>query len=85
MERGLDVFIGVVSEEKTPTSEVVKRIMRVEGVDSVYELTGNFDIFVRASSHSAGELNKVIERVRACEGVVSSTTYLVLQRHDANR
>ncbi|VVC03084.1 HTH-type transcriptional regulator LysM [Candidatus Burarchaeum australiense] len=82
MERGLNVFIGVVSEEKTPTSEIVRRIARVEGVNTVYELTGNFDIMVQASSHAASELNKIIERVRACEGVVSSTTYLVLQRHD---
>jgi len=82
MERGLNVFVGVVSEEKRPTAEVVKNILAVRGVQTVYELTGNFDIMVFASSQSASELNKVIENIRACKGVVSSTTYLVLQRND---
>jgi DNA-binding Lrp family transcriptional regulator len=85
VEHGLQVFIGVVCEEKEPTSEVVKRILEVEGVRTAYELTGNFDVMVQAQSHSAGELNKMIERLRACEGVESSTTYLVLERHDVRR
>ncbi|RLG19523.1 hypothetical protein DRN67_02490 [Candidatus Micrarchaeota archaeon] len=82
MRRGLDVFVGVVSDEKAPTAEVAARIMQVKGVERVYELTGNFDIMVQASSDSASALNGVIENIRACEGVVSSTTYLVLEAHE---
>lgn len=85
MEHGLQVFIGVVCEEKVPTSAVVTRILAVEGVRTAYELTGNFDVMVQAQSHSASELNGMIERIRACEGVDSSTTYLVLERHDVRR
>ena len=82
MRRGLEVFVGVVAEEGSPTAEVAARIMGVKGVKGVYELTGNFDILVQASSHSASGLNMIIEEIRACEGVVSSTTYLVLQQHE---
>ena len=85
LEHGLQVFIGVVCEEKEPTAEVVQRILKVDGVRTAYELTGNFDVMVQAQSHSAGELNRVIENIRACEGVMSSTTYLVLERHDVRR
>ena len=82
MEKGLEVIVGVVSDDKTPTAQVVARLMKIDGVSAVYELTGNFDIMVRAQSHSAGELNKMIEKMRICEGVVSTNTYLVLEKHE---
>lgn len=81
MERGLAVFIGIVSEEKMPTGEVAERVKGVGGVESVYELTGNLDLLVYAKSHSARGLNQLIEKIRALEGVVSTSTYLVLDRH----
>ena len=81
MNSELAVFIGIVSEEKTPTSKIVEEIKRVGGVESVFELTGNFDLLVFAKSNSARDLNLVIERIMALDGVVSTTTYLVLAHH----
>ena len=82
MRRGLEVFVGVVAEEKRPSAEVAGNMMKVKGVKKVHELTGNFDLMVQASSQSASGLNDIIEKIRACKGVVSSTTYLVLQSHE---
>ena len=81
MNNELKVFIGIVSEEKTPTTRIVDEIKTVHGVETVFELTGNLDLLVFAKSNSARELNLLIERIRATEGVVSTNTFLVLDEH----
>jgi len=81
MEKGLSVFIGAVTDEKLATGEVTKRILKIGGVERVYELTGDFDVLIFARSGSVTELNRIVEAIRAAQGVISSTTYLVLDTH----
>jgi len=81
MENSISVFIGVVTEEKAKTSEIIKAILTIPGVKSAWELTGSLDLIVLASSQSVHSLNVVVEAVRACAGVKETTTYLVLDSH----
>jgi DNA-binding Lrp family transcriptional regulator len=80
MADGLSVFIGIVSDEKVETGAIVDGLLSVEGVVEAFELTGSFDILLRAESPSVTELNKIVEGVRATEGVTSTQTYLILGR-----
>jgi DNA-binding Lrp family transcriptional regulator len=80
MGNGLSVFIGIVSDEKVETGAIVESLLAVEGVVEAFELTGSFDILLRAESPSVTELNKIVEGVRATEGVTSTQTYLILGR-----
>lgn len=81
MESSISVFIGVVTEEKVKTSDIIKSVLLVPGVKSAWELTGSFDMLILASSASVHSLNVVVEAVRACNGVKETTTYLVLDTH----
>jgi DNA-binding Lrp family transcriptional regulator len=81
MENSISVFIGVVTEEKVKTAEIIKSVLQVNGVKSAWELTGSFDMLILASSQSVHSLNVVVEAVRACPGVRETTTYLVLESH----
>ncbi len=81
MENTISVFIGATSDEKVKTIDTVKEIMKIPGVQKVWELTGSFDLLVLASSASVSSLNSVVEAVRACKGIRSETTYLVLDSH----
>jgi DNA-binding Lrp family transcriptional regulator len=80
MGNGLSVFIGIVSDEKVETGAIVEKLLAVEGVVEAFELTGSFDILLRAESGSVSELNAIVEGVRATEGVTSTQTYLILGR-----
>ncbi len=82
MEKGLSVFVGAVTDEKTATADVTKRVLKINGVERVYELTGDFDVLIFARSGSVNELNRIVEAIRATQGIISSTTYLVLDTHN---
>jgi len=79
MEKGISVFIGAVTDEKTGTPHVVEKLRRIGGVRTVYELTGTLDLLIFAQSDSLREINALVEAVRACEGVREATTYIVLE------
>ncbi|MEM2962884.1 MAG: Lrp/AsnC ligand binding domain-containing protein [Candidatus Anstonellales archaeon] len=81
MENKISVFIGVVSEEKVKTIEVVKKLLEIPGVQKIWELTGSFDLLVFATSTSISDLNSVVESIRACPGIKSETTFLILDSH----
>ena len=81
MENSISVFIGVATEEKVQTAEIIKSVLQVNGVKSAWELTGALDLLILASSASVRQLNVVVEAVRACPGVRETTTYLVLDSH----
>ena len=79
MESGISVFIGAVTDEKVKTATIVERLRGVAGVKEIYELTGNMDVMVFAQSDSLPQINVIVEAVRACSGVMETTTYLVLE------
>jgi DNA-binding Lrp family transcriptional regulator len=81
MENSVSVFIGVVTEEKMKTSDIVPAVMGIAGVSDVWELTGSYDMLVLVKSSSIRQLNLTVEEIRACKGVVQTTTYLVLDGH----
>lgn len=81
MENTISIFIGATSDEKVKTIDTVREILKIAGVQKVWELTGSLDLLILASSSSVSQLNLVVEAVRACKGVRSETTYLVLDSH----
>ncbi len=82
MENEVSVFIGVVTEEKVKTAQIIESIMPISGVNKVWELTGAYDLLVLVKSHSIKQINTTLELIRACDGVTETSTYLVLSQHD---
>jgi DNA-binding Lrp family transcriptional regulator len=78
VQSGISVFIGAVTDEKVKTAQIVKRIAALGGVRAVHEITGTMDILIEAQSDSLSQINRIVEEVRAADGVKSATTYLVL-------
>jgi DNA-binding Lrp family transcriptional regulator len=80
MQSGISVFIGAVTDEKVKTSVIIERLKKIGGIHDIYELTGSLDILIFATNDSLHEINKLVEDVRACEGVRTATTYIVLEK-----
>lgn len=63
----------------TDTSKVSERLKSLKGVDTVYEITGQYDIVAIVSAPTIGEINKCIDEVRRINGVDDTNTVIILR------
>jgi DNA-binding Lrp family transcriptional regulator len=62
-----------------PTSDVSTRIKNVKGVETVYEIAGQFDIAGVIKGSNIAEINKTVEDIRRIPGVINTNTSMVLR------
>lgn len=62
-----------------PTSKISDVIMSIPDVESVYEITGQYDIAVLISAMNVVEVNACVEKIRRVEGVVNTNTMIILR------
>jgi DNA-binding Lrp family transcriptional regulator len=62
-----------------PTQEVSKKIQEISNLETIYEVTGEYDIIAVISGMSVAEVNECIEKIRRVEGVMKTNTMIVLR------
>jgi DNA-binding Lrp family transcriptional regulator len=62
-----------------PTQEVSKKIQDIQNVETIYEVTGEYDIVAVISGMNVMEVNECVERIRRVEGVMKTNTMIVLR------
>jgi Lrp/AsnC family transcriptional regulator, regulator for asnA, asnC and gidA len=70
-------LISVASSSDTST--VTSKMLNLEGVDVVYEITGQYDIAAIISAPAISEINSYIDEVRKIEGVSDTNTVIILK------
>lgn len=70
-------LISVASSSDTST--VTSKLLNLEGVDVVYEITGQYDIAAIISAPEISEINSHIDEVRKIEGVSDTNTVIILK------
>ncbi len=70
-------LISVASSSDTST--VTSKLLNLEGVDVVYEITGQYDIAAIISAPAISEINSYIDDVRKIEGVSDTNTVIILK------
>lgn len=71
--------ILVKSQPPVPVPEISRNIMKIAGVDYVYEVTGEYDIIVVVRASGVEMINRFIDEIRSIPGVVSTYTMIVLR------
>lgn len=71
------VLISV--ESSMDTSKVSARLTKLDGVKTVYEITGQYDIAVVISSPNITEINLAIDSLRKVPGVSDTNTVIILR------
>lgn len=72
--------ITLVSVTSTAdTSAVSQRLMKLTGVEVIYEITGQYDIAAIIAAPAIGEINKCIDDIRKIEGVSDTNTVIILK------
>jgi Lrp/AsnC family leucine-responsive transcriptional regulator len=75
-ENATSAIVLVSVDSATDTSKVSTRLAKLEGVKTVYEITGQYDITTIISANSISEINTTIDSLRKIPGVVDTTFVL---------
>jgi len=80
-EENITSAIVLVSvDSATDTSKVSLKLAKLEGVKTVYEITGQYDITTIMSATNIAEINNSIDALRKIPGVVDTNTVIILRK-----
>lgn len=74
-------LVEVAVKANVHTVEVAKVIRAWDGVEAVWELTGDNDLMVVADCPTTTDLNALIDRVRLIPGTEATRSRLILKEH----
>lgn len=79
-ENATSAIVLVSVDSTTDTSKVSLKLAKLEGVKTVYEITGQYDITTIISASSIGGINNTIDALRKIPGVVDTNTVIILRK-----
>jgi DNA-binding Lrp family transcriptional regulator len=72
--------IVLVSVDSTmDTAKVSTRLVKLDGVKIVYEITGQYDITAVISADNISDINNTIDAVRKIPGVIDTNSVIILR------
>ena len=72
-------FVLISVESSTDTSKVSSKIVKLPGVKTVYEITGQYDITVIIAGQNINEINACIDALRKVPGVTDTNSVIILR------
>ena len=79
-ENVTSAIVLVSVDSATETSKVSLKLAKLNGVKTVYEITGQYDITTIMSASSIAEINNSIDALRKIAGVVDTNTVIILRK-----
>jgi DNA-binding Lrp family transcriptional regulator len=76
---GAEAIMLLATTPSCPTMEISDKIRVIAGVETLYEVTGEYDIVVVIGGMSVAEVNECIEKIRRVDGVMKTNTMIVLR------
>lgn len=76
---GAQAITLLATNPANPTQEVSKKIQAIPNVETVYEVTGEYDIVAVISGMNVTEVNECIEKIRRVDGVMKTNSMIVLR------
>lgn len=72
-------IILISVDSSTDTSKVSARLSKLQGVHTVYEITGQYDIATVIKAPNITEINACIDALRKVPGVFDTNTVIILR------
>lgn len=79
-ENATSAIVLVSVDSATDTSKVSTRLAKLDGVKTVYEITGQYDITTIISASNISEINTSIDALRKIPGVTDTNTVIILRK-----
>jgi len=78
--KGAKALTLVSVNPRLPTSVVSENLKKIPGVETVYEVTGQYDIAAVISTLNVADVNQCVEEIRTVKGVSNTNTMIVLRQ-----
>ena len=79
-ENATSAIVLVSVDSATDTSKVSLKLAKLDGVKTVYEITGQYDITTIISAQNIADINNSIDALRKITGVVDTNTVIILRK-----
>jgi len=79
-ENTTSAIVLISVDSATDTAKVSEKLVKLEGVKTVYEITGQYDITTIISATNISEINSSIDALRKIPGVIDSNTVIILRK-----
>ena len=79
LTEGAEAIALLSVDPSLPTSDVSKALKKLSNVETVYEITGQYDIAVIISGFNITEVNECLEKIRRLKGVANTNTMIILR------
>jgi Lrp/AsnC family transcriptional regulator of lysine biosynthesis len=76
---GAEAITLLATNPAYPTQEVSKKIQAIPNVETIYEVTGEYDIIAVIGGMNVNEVNECIEKIRRVEGIMKTNTMIILR------
>ncbi|ARM76016.1 HTH-type transcriptional regulator LysM [Acidianus manzaensis] len=79
LENEIKAIVMIKSTPQISTPEISKKIVKIQGIETVFETTGDYDIIAVVRGINISEINKTIDEIRSVQGVVGTTSTIILR------
>ena len=79
-ENATSAIVLISVDSASDTSKVSEKLAKLEGVKTVYEITGQYDITTIISATNISEINSSIDALRKIPGVIDTNTVIILRK-----
>jgi Lrp/AsnC family transcriptional regulator, leucine-responsive regulatory protein len=79
-ENTTSAIVLVSVDSATDTSKVSLKLAKLDGVKTVYEITGQYDITTIISASNISDINNSIDALRKITGVIDTNTVIILRK-----
>ena len=79
-ENTTSAIVLVSVDSATDTSKVSSKLSKLDGVKTVYEITGQYDITTIISASNITDINNSIDALRKITGVIDTNTVIILKK-----
>ncbi|RLI45185.1 Lrp/AsnC family transcriptional regulator [Candidatus Bathyarchaeota archaeon] len=62
-----------------PTFKICEKLKELPNVETIYEITGQYDIAAIISALNIAEVNECVEKIRRIDGIVNTNTMIILR------
>lgn len=76
---GAEAITLLATNPAYPTHKVSEKIREISNVETLYEVTGEYDIVAVISGMSVAEVNESIDKIRRVEGIMKTNTIIILR------
>lgn len=79
LENEIKAIVMIKSTPQISTPEISKKLVKIQGVEMVFETTGDYDIIALIRGVNISEINRTIDEIRSVPGVVGTNSTIILR------